>query len=341
MGNRGTMFRINKPRHIFISWSGSASEVIAASLKEQIESIFNAERITCFMSTKDIPAGEEWYPTIKKNLEASQMGIICVTKENIRAPWIWAEMGAMCGHGIPVVPLLINCDNSILEHTPLVQYQAKVFQDRTHFESLIETIINVFDFKANYYSDKRIATINAYSKIKEDANSELKNLTQTRVFHSDYVYPKDVPVVRKNTIYVSTPMSSLSEHEYKKHRENLQSIVSQLETFQFDKIVCPIIYSKTPASFDGQKKTTKAVFSQIKEAECFLVILPHTDRSSSLVELGSAISLTKRTVIFYRDSLPFVIEKAGSTIEHVTAYKYNDVNDIIHILQREGKDIFN
>lgn len=79
-----------KQNKIFISWSGKNSKKIAMELKEVLEhKIFSSTDLECFVSTVDIASGDDWWNKINKELKKCKQGILCVTKENIKAPWIF------------------------------------------------------------------------------------------------------------------------------------------------------------------------------------------------------------------------------------------------------------
>lgn len=81
-----------KQNRIFISWSGKNSKIIAKELKNVFENkIFAGTGLTCFVSDVDIASGTDWWDKIKGELKTCRLGILCITKENIRAPWIFLK----------------------------------------------------------------------------------------------------------------------------------------------------------------------------------------------------------------------------------------------------------
>ena len=99
-----------KTNKIFISWSGPRSKEIAKGIKWLLEDIiFLGTDLKCFVSDLDITSGSDWWIKIKGELKTCKMGLLCVTKENIKAPWIYFEAGAMIAREIPTTPILINC----------------------------------------------------------------------------------------------------------------------------------------------------------------------------------------------------------------------------------------
>lgn len=78
---------------IFISWSGNLSLRIAEALSKWIPSVI--QNAKPFMSSEDIRKGERWSLVIAHQLKESNFGIICLTKDNLVAPWILFEAGAL------------------------------------------------------------------------------------------------------------------------------------------------------------------------------------------------------------------------------------------------------
>jgi len=78
------------------------------------------------LSQSDIAAGERWGTEVAKELEGSNFGIICVTRENVSAPWILFEAGALAKlmQEGRVIPLLLDIEFKDISG-PLAQFQAK------------------------------------------------------------------------------------------------------------------------------------------------------------------------------------------------------------------------
>lgn len=109
---------------VFISWSGERSEALAKALREWFPLVLHY--VDPWLSKSDIQAGERWSVEIAKELEACNFGIICITKENINAPWILFEAGALAKsmQDGRVIPLLLDVDFKEITG-PLAQFQAK------------------------------------------------------------------------------------------------------------------------------------------------------------------------------------------------------------------------
>lgn len=79
-----------------------------------------------WLSETDIAAGERWADAIAKELEASNFGIICVTRDNLASPWILFEAGSLSKSlsNSRVIPLLLDLEFTEVSG-PLAQFQAK------------------------------------------------------------------------------------------------------------------------------------------------------------------------------------------------------------------------
>lgn len=78
---------------VFISWSGNRSKHVALALRDLLAIVIQAAKP--FMSKADIDKGSRWHLELAKALEATKVGIICLTPENPSAPWLLFESGAL------------------------------------------------------------------------------------------------------------------------------------------------------------------------------------------------------------------------------------------------------
>jgi hypothetical protein len=125
---------------IFVSWSGELSHAVALALKDWLPSVI--QTIELYVSSEDIDKGTRWFADIGTELEDTNFGIVCLTRENMSAPWILFEAGAISKsiNQSRVTPLLINLPASDLEG-PLVQFQATTTSEQD-IRRLVKTINN-------------------------------------------------------------------------------------------------------------------------------------------------------------------------------------------------------
>ena len=106
---------------IFVSWSGDLSRKIAEILKKWIPCIIQSAEV--FFSPEDIEKGDHWDRTISTQLSECKYGIICLAAENISAPWINFEAGAIAKTlDSKVAALMIDIKPSDIRG-PLSRYQ--------------------------------------------------------------------------------------------------------------------------------------------------------------------------------------------------------------------------
>jgi hypothetical protein len=107
---------------IFISWSGPRSAAVAAVLKEYLPLINN--NFLPWLSSDDIPTGSRSTDEIADALKNARAGIICLTPNNLTAPWILYEAGGIAKtvEKPLVCPLLIGLEPSQVSK-PLGDFQ--------------------------------------------------------------------------------------------------------------------------------------------------------------------------------------------------------------------------
>lgn len=110
---------------IFISWSGSLSRRVAEILRAWLPKVLQA--VQPYVSSEDIDKGARWSAEISSQLEASKYGIICVTADNIAAPWLNFEAGALSKSvkESRVSPFLFGINNVT---GPMKQFQTTVYE---------------------------------------------------------------------------------------------------------------------------------------------------------------------------------------------------------------------
>ncbi|HLL14244.1 MAG TPA: TIR domain-containing protein [Pyrinomonadaceae bacterium] len=123
---------------VFISWSGARSKAVAGALRDWLPSVIQA--VQPWMSANDIDKGVRWGSDMAAQLQEARAGIICLTAENLNAPWILFEAGALSKtlDKTFVCPYLFDIEPTSLEG-PLVQFQATTAQ-KEDTRRLVHTI---------------------------------------------------------------------------------------------------------------------------------------------------------------------------------------------------------
>lgn len=123
---------------IFISWSGDRSHALASAVCEWLRPILHFAEP--WLSSSDIQSGDRWGTEVAKNLQDTNFGILCVTSDNLNAPWLLFEAGALAKSidDGRVIPLLLDLEKSDLSG-PLTQFQAEK-TDRAGIKKLAESL---------------------------------------------------------------------------------------------------------------------------------------------------------------------------------------------------------
>lgn len=227
---------------VFISWSGELSQNIAKELSEWLPSIIQS--IDVFYSPDDIKKGENWDSRLTNELQDSKYGIVCLTPENVLAPWIHFEAGALSKTlDSKVSTLMINVVTSDIQG-PLSRFQATKLE-KEDFYQLLENINEASDSPINEKVlqksfdaiwDKMYENIN--NIIKEGA-SKKKDVAQQNKDRS-VVLEEILQLIRKQDAIISNPEKLLpidyfeyvcrSIAVYKSRSEDIIDFIDRIST---------------------------------------------------------------------------------------------------------------
>jgi hypothetical protein len=123
---------------VFVSWSGELSRHLASAIDTWLPKVL--QLVTTYFTPEDIEKGARWGSDISKNLEESQIGLFCMTKDNLNSSWIMFEAGAISKKvkNSYVCPILFKLDNSDIKG-PLSLFQMTKF-NKDEMKKLIITI---------------------------------------------------------------------------------------------------------------------------------------------------------------------------------------------------------
>jgi hypothetical protein len=107
---------------IFLTWSGNVSHSVAEAIRDWLPLVL--QRTKPFLSSADIRKGARWRNDIAARLHSARFAIVCLTADNLEAPWIHFEAGAVSKEidAGKVTALLINVSASEVSG-PLAQFQ--------------------------------------------------------------------------------------------------------------------------------------------------------------------------------------------------------------------------
>ena len=160
---------------IFISWSGERSKAVASALKLFLSDFF-LDDVQTWMSDHDIGAGARWNADLSLELDSSNFGILCVTPENLDAPWLLFEAGSLAKivSAARVVPYRLNLAPTDLGY-PLAQFQG-VDADRQGTYKLLQSINNV---RSDKFAESKLARV--FDRWWPDLEDQLVNLKASEI----------------------------------------------------------------------------------------------------------------------------------------------------------------
>ena len=125
---------------VFISWSGGVSHEIGQAVYEWLPNVLQA--VEPYFTPSDIDKGARWSSEIAENLRESNYGIVIVTRQNLDAPWIMFEAGALSKEvgDAHVSPVLFGIEQSDVVG-PLAQFQSTEFEEKD-VRKLVQSINN-------------------------------------------------------------------------------------------------------------------------------------------------------------------------------------------------------
>ena len=197
---------------VFICWSGARSREIATFLRGWLPKVL--QNIDPFLSDVDIGKGDRWNRALAEQLEDSKFGLVCLTSENLTAPWLHFEAGALSkSTGSHVAPILYKLDIEDLKG-PLRDFQASApFDNKGEMQLVLEQInvtmgdkannnwVGTFDGLWHMVEDK----INALDKLDiieitspRDGGSLVKGIKQRNVDASTYLVSGTLRHLQKN-----------------------------------------------------------------------------------------------------------------------------------------------
>lgn len=123
---------------VFLSWSGELSRQLAEAIRDWLPGVL--QLVSPYFTPADIDKGTRWSIDIAKELDSSQVGILCITRDNLHSDWILFEAGALSkslesAHVCPVLFSITPADLS----GPLKQFQTTSFE-RGEIHKLISVI---------------------------------------------------------------------------------------------------------------------------------------------------------------------------------------------------------
>jgi hypothetical protein len=115
--------------NVFLSWSGPVGRLVAQAWFEWLPRVLQAAKP--WLSDETIPKGSQWFSEIHRNLRAADVGIACLTRDSLSAPWLLYEAGVL-SRGNDLFTFLFELKPADVAW-PLAQFQhtTETFEDVT------------------------------------------------------------------------------------------------------------------------------------------------------------------------------------------------------------------
>lgn len=122
----------------FISWSGDLSRQLGEAFRNWLPSAL--QYVKPYFTPSDIDKGAKWASEISKELSASTVCVIILTRDNLASSWIMFEAGAISTalDNTRVCPIIFDLEPTDLQG-PLAQFQITKFIKKD-IQQLFETI---------------------------------------------------------------------------------------------------------------------------------------------------------------------------------------------------------
>ena len=157
---------------VFLSWSGGKSHKVALVFRDWLPSVI--QEIEPYVSSEDIDKGARWSTDIAKELEDSTFGILCVTRDNISAPWLTFEAGALSKtmDKAFVSPFLFDIKRSEVDG-PILQFQSTIFE-KEDVQKLVNTLNKACE-KDRLSSERLTKAFDVWYPTLEEELNDLKD----------------------------------------------------------------------------------------------------------------------------------------------------------------------
>ena len=236
---------------VFISWSGNTSLKVAQMLREWLPYVINS--IEPYVSSEDIDKGARWSTDIAKELEDSTFGILCVTKDNLEAPWLSFEAGALSKtiEKSFVTPFLFDIKRSEVQG-PILQFQSTIF-DKDDIKKMVKTLnkacgdAGIPESRLDKSFDVWYPTLESgLNELKDTTTSNDENKEVNDSIHASEILEEILELSRDNQKLLKSPDMKLYD-DIEKLKDSLDEI------------------SKRNAMLTDQKRTSKKYNSMFLE----------------------------------------------------------------------------
>jgi hypothetical protein len=247
-------------------------------------------------------------------LDQSDFGILCLTRENLAAPWILYEAGAIGKRlgNAQVAPILIGL--TVPEVTgPLAQFNATRLE-QAEIEKLVTAIND--HLGSSKLSEQKLAK--AFQTWWPNLDQTLKSAAA-----------KATPSARKFRfdVFLSAPMAAFaSDDDYKAARADIKKVFDALTVKCKLRVYWAAEKVESMSDFDTLDVSVLDDLKALDDSRNFLLLYPEKLVTSALFEAGYALALKRHSHYFVRDRqhLPFLMRELAGSVEDVHIHTAQD-----------------
>lgn len=153
--------------NVFISWSGEYSHEMALELRDWLPLVIYTA--SPWVSSEDIAKGTNWNASVTGQLAACKVGVVVLTRENIDAPWVLFEAGAI----YKALPDRNVC-TLLCDLNPPVKLPLGLFQATQCTKEDVRKLVLSIDAALGATSDVRVPKL--FEKLWPDLETKVKAL---------------------------------------------------------------------------------------------------------------------------------------------------------------------
>ncbi len=208
---------------VFISWSGDRSKKIALIFRDWLPLVIQS--LKPFVSSEDLRKGSRWSVEIAQELQETSFGLICLTKENLSAPWLNFEAGALSKtiENAYVAAFWFDVKPSDLTDLPIIQFQGTPFNEG-EIRKLLETLNGA---AGNNLTKENLDRL--FNAFYPELEKQLKELSTQPTQKSEKSSVADKPNILEELLEISRNTQRLLGDTDVKIYKNIEQIHDRIE----------------------------------------------------------------------------------------------------------------
>lgn len=143
--------------------------------------------------------------------------------------------------------------------------------------------------------------------------------------------------VNKFDLFVASPMSPFSSHEYHQNRESLITLVQSLKKlFNFKKVFCPAISVESKEAFSSSYDSVVEDLNALRSCSSFLLHYVNAVKSSAIFEAGIAYErkIPSVYIVKTRQDLPYLLRE----MEDYEIHRTDGMDPLVRIIEVENNN---